>query len=517
MSGVVRRSASPAAITTLILLLSLSLWWNASQHRPPDPPARVAGLTGPVGPVARACHGVSVRPSDDLQAVIGAHPAGTTFCLTAGTHRVREPLVPRTGDALVGHLGAVISGSRVLTGWRRDGRAWSTTGFLPDGPGTSGYCLPSAPTCTYTHDVFLDGRRLDPVRSRSAVTRGTVHADYRRNTITIGENPLGRLLEQAVAPGLVHATVDDVTVANLVLEHAANPAQVGTVENRHVDPYSPEAGSGWRIVNNEVRSNHGVGIGFGGHSTVAGNSIHHQGQLGLGAWGSGSLITNNEIFLNGVAGYSPEWEAGGSKMWLTSDLTISHNDVHDNLGPGLWADGGNIDVRYAYNKITDNWRAGIQHEISYDATIEHNVISGNGRRPRGWAWDAGIQIQSSGGTGLIEIAHNVVERNANGITLIDSGDREREKPMPHGPHVVRNVWIHHNEITMVGRQTTGAVEDSGDPTVYTGNNRFDANTYYLDSLSAPHFTWAGEDVGWSRWRGIGGNDLVGRAVLIGRR
>ena len=50
---------------------------------------------------------------------------------------------------------------------------------------------------------------------------------------------------------------------------------------------------------------------------------------------------------------------------------------------------------------------------------------GNGRSHKGWAWEAGIQIQSSGGAQLIDIAYNVVENNANGITLIDSGGRER--------------------------------------------------------------------------------------------
>jgi hypothetical protein len=187
------------------------------------------------------------------------------------------------------------------------------------------------------------------------------------------------------------------------------------------------------------------------------------------------------------------------------------------MGPGLWADGGNIGLRYESNRITDNWRAGIQHEISYDATVWHNYVEGNGRRPRGWAWDGGIQIQSSGGIRLIDIAHNVVRNNANGIVLIDSGDRERENPKPGGPHVVENVWVHDNQVTMVGPQVTGAVEDRGDPDIYRSNNRFDANTYYLDSLSAPHFAWGGEDLAWSSWRGTGeGNDLAGHAVVIGR-
>jgi hypothetical protein len=473
------------------------------------------GLIGNVGPVPRSCDGVAVTTSEDVQKVIDSHPSGTTFCLAAGIYRLEAPLEPKDGDALIGHRGTVLNGSKVLTGWWKNGSVWSTAGALPPVPGDHTQCLESAPTCAYTEDVFLDKKRLNRVDSRSAVTSGTVHADYRTNTITIGDDPRRHVVEQAVAPGLIRATVNNVTIANLVLEQAANEAQVGAVEARQVDPYRAGiAGYGWRILHNEVRLNHGVGLGFADGATVTANFIHHQGQLGFGAWGTGSVVSNNEISFNGVAGYSSEWEAGGGKSWLTDRQTLTHNYVHDNIGPGLWTDSGNIHTYYEYNKITDNWGAGIQHELSYDATIRYNEISGNGRRHKGWAWDAGIQIQASGGTRTIEIAYNIVKDNANGITLLDSGDRAGELPAPYGPHVVQNVWVHHNTVTMSADQTTGAVEDTGDPGIFVRNhNRFDANTYYLQSLSEPHFFWANSELNWSEWRGLGNNDLNGRAQL----
>ena len=502
-----------AVVPVLLLSGSCSGPQRAENSGSTPPAASRPGLSGPVGPHARPCHGITVTAAEDPQRVIDAHPPGTTFCLSAGTHRLQRPLVPKRGDALVGRQGAVLSGSRVLTGWQKDGKAWSATGFLPAAPGTHGECAASAPTCTYTQDVFVDKRRLVRVTSRSAVTAGTVYADYRTGTITIGTDPRSHLVEQAVAPGLIRATVDDVTIANLVLEEAANQAQTGAVESREVTR-STGGGTGWRILHNDLRLNHGVGVGFSAGSTVAGNVIHHQGQLGFGAHGNGSVITNNEIAFNGAAGYSPEWEAGGSKSWMTRHETLTHNYVHDNKGAGLWADGGNIDTTYEYNKIAGNWGAGIKHEISYDAIIEHNEISGNGRRHKGWAWDAGIEIQSSGGTKLIEIAYNVVRANNNGITLIDSGNRAREWPTPHGPHIVQNVWVHNNTVTMSAHQTTGAVEDDQDTDIFTTNhNRFDANTYDVDSIAAPHFSWDNVNMDWVRWRGYG-HDRHGRAGLL---
>jgi len=477
-------------------------------------PVGRAGLTGPVGAVPRSCDGVSVGPSEDLQSVIDAHSAGTTYCLSPGIYRLEQPLEPKQDDALIGRQGAVISGSKVLTGWRHHDGVWSTTGFLPAEPSDHGECLESVPTCPYAEDVFVDKQRLGRVGSRSAVTAGTVHADYGTNTITIGDDPGVHLVEQAVAPSLIRSTVDNVTVANLVLEQAASEAQVAAVEARRTTPYG--MGSGWHILHNEVRLNHGVGLGLADGAVVTANFVHHQGQLGFGAWGNGSVVSGNEISFNGVAGYSPDWEAGGSKSWHTDRHAVRHNYVHDNLGPGLWTDGGNIHTEYSFNKVTGNWGAGIQHELSYDAVIKDNEISGNGRRHSGWAWQAGIQIQSSGGTGLIEVAGNTLGENANGIALIESGGRADEEPAPHGPHVVRNVWVHDNRVTLSVGQTTGAVQDIGDTAVFTrAGNRFENNTYFVPSLDEPYFSWNDTDLTWSEWREVG-NDKGGRAERTGR-
>ncbi|MFR9805615.1 right-handed parallel beta-helix repeat-containing protein [Pseudonocardia sp. RS010] len=516
MAGAVsaRRMSLGAVVALLVLVVVSVLQW---QQRPvPRAPVPPAGLTGAVGPVPRSCSGVSITTADDVQQAIDAHPPGTTFCLAAGTYRLESPVVPRDGDVLIGLQGATLSGSKPLTGWRRSGDVWSTTGFLPRAPSDAGECLDDAPTCTDAEDVFLDKQRLRRVTSLSQVTPGSVYADYGSNTLTIGDDPGAHLVEQAVAESLIRSTADDVTVANLVVEHAANPAQVGAIESRQILPYvAGVAGSGWRLLNNEVRLNHGVGVGVGSAATVTGNVIHHQGQLGFGAWGSDSSITDNEIAYNGEAGYSAEWEAGGGKSWMTENQTVAHNYVHDNMGPGLWSDGGNMDTVYEFNRVADNWHAGIQYEISYDAVIRYNDIIGNGRVHKGWAWDAGIQIQSSGGIRSIEIAQNTVTGNANGISLIDSGNRELEEPAPHGPHVVRNVRVHDNTVTLYRGQMTGAVEDTGNPGIFAANgNRFDNNTYFLSSLTEPQFRWAGSELDWSRWQTAWGRDLNGQAELV---
>ena len=90
------------------------------------------------------------------------------------------------------------------------------------------------------------------------------------------------------------------------------------------------------------------------------------------------------------------------------------------------------------------------------------------------------------------------------LPCVENGNRALEQPAPHGPHLVENVRVHDNTITMSGNETTGAAEDNGDQAIFTTNrNRFYANTYYVDSLTGEYFSWASGNVDWSRGVGTG--------------
>jgi hypothetical protein len=469
-----------------------------------------SGSTRATGPTGAKCMGVPISTSDDPHAVLRRHPPGTTYCLSEGVHRIDEPLAPEDGDALVGDRGAVLSGSKLLTGWSRVENGWRAKAFLPRDPETDGECLPRAPLCAQTEDVFLDGRRLRRVRSAAMLRPGTFFASYGDNEVTLGSDPRDRVVEQAVASSLISSSGDRVTVRNLVLEKAANEAQKAAVESRQA---YPQSSVGWLVEHNVIRQNHGVGVGVGDRGIVSGNVIRRQGQLGVAAWGDDVRIRDNTIVRNGTAGYHPDWEAGGVKAWKTDDAVLSGNRLHGNRGPGLWSDGGCDGTVYIGNVITDNWGAGIQHELSYDARITDNQIVGNGLRHKGWLWEAGIQIQSSGGNQLIEIAYNVVSGNANGVAVLESGNRTMEEPAPAGPHIVRNLLVHHNDITMHAGQSTGVVQDISDHAVFSRGIRFRNNTYRVDAPGHSHFAWADQHLTWSEWLGPGVGQDRGSVLL----
>ena len=190
-------------------------------------------------------------------------------------------------------------------------------------------------------------------------------------------------------------------------------------------------GPGWIIQNNHITKNAAAGVATGNNVRVLGNLIDHNGQEGFSAHGNGGLYQGNEIAYNNYnLAVNPGWEAGGGKAYDTRNLTFKSNYVHDNGGPGLWADTNNINTTFDDNTVSNNWGPGIYEEISYDATIINNTITGNGMPSSpgggnrlGWAWDAGIQLRQSGALSAsapLIISGNIVANNYNGISLIES-------------------------------------------------------------------------------------------------
>lgn len=63
-----------------------------------------------------ACNGVQVAAGANLVTVANAHPAGTTFCLAAGTYQVTAEIPFQSGDEWIGALGSGGQRLSILTG-----------------------------------------------------------------------------------------------------------------------------------------------------------------------------------------------------------------------------------------------------------------------------------------------------------------------------------------------------------------------------------------------------------------
>ena len=75
-----------------------------------------------------------VSPTDSLQSLVNAKPAGTTFILLPGVHHDSVTSL-KNGDSFTGQPGAVENGATVLTGWTQvtigGTQYWTTAGGTP--------------------------------------------------------------------------------------------------------------------------------------------------------------------------------------------------------------------------------------------------------------------------------------------------------------------------------------------------------------------------------------------------
>ena len=321
---------------------------------------------------------------------------------------------------------------------------------------------------------------------RNSTTEKSGYFDYEADKIYFADKPNGHKVETSITRHAFVGGAANVTIRRLIIEKYAVPAQFGAI---HGQDHSTKAlSTNWIITNCEIRWNHGAGIRTGNTMRILMNRIHDNGQIGIAGGGDDILVDGNELAHNNYAGFSQEWEAGGSKWVKTHNLVVRGNYSHHNKGPGLWTDIDNIHTLYENNTVIANEREGIFHEISYDAVIRKNTVKGNGKAFDKWLYGAQILISSSRNA---EIYNNTVEVAAtagNGIAIIQQ-DRGSGQ---YGPCLTIGNYIHHNIVTYLGDHgQSGGAADYNHDAMFNGNNRFDFNTYYAPHLDRSRWAWRG--------------------------
>lgn len=212
--------------------------------------------------------------------------------------------------------------------------------------------------------------------------------------------------------------------------NSSNGDQTGvTIEYLTVEKYLPnanaaainqEANTEWSLLYNTITLNvPGAGVIAGAGNMLKDNCMTLNGQYGFqstdtNAFGQdmltdgpyGVTVEGNEISFNdtcdfsgllnnktiGWSNYDPvpaqyrnpecgsvqgDGDQGGFKLWRTNGVTIEDNYIHNNWGPGGWADTDNANTTWTDNVITDNEDAAIIEEISYNFSITGNYLAGN--------------------------------------------------------------------------------------------------------------------------------------------
>jgi hypothetical protein len=204
-----------------------------------------------------------------------------------------------------------------------------------------------------------------------------------------------------------------VTVEYLTVEKYQPAGNAGVI--------NPDSNTGWTIRYNTITLNvPGAGVLLGADNVLKDNCLTLNGQYGFqsvaaNSWGRDQLtggpynliVEGNEISYNDTCDFEglldnpsigwskhnpvptryrnphcgqvvPDGDQGGFKLWQTDGVTIKGNYIHNNWGPGGWADTDNANTTYTDNTITDNDAGAILEEVSYNFSITNNYIARNG-------------------------------------------------------------------------------------------------------------------------------------------
>jgi hypothetical protein len=199
-----------------------------------------------------------------------------------------------------------------------------------------------------------------------------------------------------------------------------------------------DLGSGWHIDHVTLQDNAGAGVMLGSGNVLTYSCLKDNGEYGFQGGGSHVTVEHNEV----VGNNTDNWEArqpgcgctGGAKFWGVNQATITSNYVHDNRGPGLWADTDNRGFDVEHNYFASNQGEGFIYEISYNLRLAHNTFVRNalvaGPRLGGFP-DAAVYISESGADsripgryrGTLAITANTFTDNWGGVVLWENADR----------------------------------------------------------------------------------------------
>ncbi|HEX6462592.1 MAG TPA: right-handed parallel beta-helix repeat-containing protein [Candidatus Saccharimonadales bacterium] len=273
---------------------------------------------------------------------------------------------------------------------------------------------------------------------------------------TLAADPYGQIIpgDNATFVGAPGAILDGQHINRFAFTQQAQNVTVKYLEVRNFGTgagnndegvVNHDAGANWTVEYNYVHDNDGAGVFLGTNSVVRYNCLKDNGQYGFSSYHPDG-VTNVTLDHNEITGNNQDdWETlrdgcgctGGGKFWDTRGGVVTNNWVHNNRGPGLWADHNNANFLFENNYIEENDGIGLFYEVSYNFMIKNNAFVRNALvdgKPRANAGDpfpsAAIYISESGGDtragsqyAQSEITGNLFEDNWDGIALWENADR----------------------------------------------------------------------------------------------
>jgi hypothetical protein len=373
------------------------------------------------------CNGTIISPTDDIVSIINSGKSNQTFCIE-GEHRVTSSIQVRSGQSLIGTTpNSRISGAVVLSPWHPT----STQGvYYYDGPYAAvqphqqnQFAKGQANVCysvtTYEDDVFF---RTDPANDRRIMrVLSEVEVDPTQPVTTAGQavtaGEAGRFFfdyaNQRIYVSLPNNLDPNTATVDLALRlnNSSDALIVGagqsnvTLQNLFLEKamtYGLYAGVSWTLKDMTIRFIHNIGAygisGVAGHPAIIDDTLlTNNGRMALNAgFTSNVVISNSEMSWNNIANFRSTVDQPGSGVCqgytdagafhIFNDIgtqsqpavTINNLWSHDNIGDGLWSDGGTQYTQITNSTFNGNERYGYVHEISCQVLFNSNTIYSNG-------------------------------------------------------------------------------------------------------------------------------------------
>jgi hypothetical protein len=310
------------------------------------------------------------------------------------------------------------------------------------------------------------------------------------------------------------AWVNNVHLVNIEIKNYAPAAQIGAI---YGGDDKTNGSSGWILDSLYVHHNKNLGIRIGNRMQVLRTRSEYNTTMGIGGVGQTVLVDGlTSIYNNNGCPNNPGFESGGSKFAATDSLEVRNSTFNYNCGVGLWLDINNKRYSLHNNTVRQNYREGIAVEVSTGGfngarnKIYSNTVAGNGwpidpYRGNGWLWDAGIGIHASDS---VEVYINDVDENYQGIVIVQQlRQNPPETYAPPGGYHAHDVFVHDNIVHQRtydanGNAAGGAAQDVGSNAVFSSNNVWTNNTYYLGSNPKP-FAWLNQWSSCAQWKAYG--------------
>jgi hypothetical protein len=377
----------------------------------PAPASAVASSTFYVAPWGSDdASGSSDQPLHSLRHAVWRAQSGDAIVLRGGTYRENVQIFGKA-IALSSAPGerAVFDGAVELTGWQRSDEDWFVDGWTRQFPQDKTAVVAAENAIAgYPDQVFFNGRPLGQVLTRNGVEPGTFFHDTARDRIYIGDDPAGNRVEaSAMDWALYFNDADGSSLTNVTIRRFATPSRQVAALRVHSDRMVISG------VTSELNSAAGVSV-IGSNVVIRNSRFTDNGHLGVHVHDSDTVVIQNSAIIgNNKSGFDARHSAGGVKITRSTGVTVRHNDVSRNGGPGIWTDLDAQWITVSFNRVETNGRSGIEIELSQNVNVVSNLVDGNG--------EAGIWVLESQD---VQVAHNASYRNTHEISVLEGPRRK---------------------------------------------------------------------------------------------